>query len=100
MIEAGQLINDQGISAIALAFFTAMFGGLALIFQQNWDSRKKAKEARDAAVMAQKNTENVSNGFASGVDRKLDRIIVQQSDLETALREHLQWHTEHPPRKW
>lgn len=106
MIMSAELINDNGISAIALAFFTALFGAISAIFVQISKSKtaareaaKKANEASTKAEAARKNTVNVSNGFAGDVDKKLtvivnevQRISKHQDDIAHSLREHLGWH--------
>jgi uncharacterized FlaG/YvyC family protein len=106
MVFAQELINENGISAIALAFFGALFTAVSTIGVAIVNSRKKVQELKDVTVQAaksaeaaQENTKNVSNGFAAKVDRKLDNIATNQDDLNekfdnisTAFREHLEWH--------
>lgn len=99
MLLATELVNDNGISGIALALFTAIIGGITTIIVTQLQLKTKAKEAanaaleaKDEAVQAKQNTVNVSNGFASGVGAKLDRIIESQEETATALRKHLEWH--------
>lgn len=96
---AQDLVNDNSISAIALTFFTALIGGVVTIIVALIQVKNKAKDAADAAQEARSNTVNVSNGFASGVDKKLTRIIDEQirvretqDQISQALREHLEWH--------
>jgi hypothetical protein len=99
MFLAQELINDNGISTIAIGFFTALFGCVSAIavgiFQLKGkarDAEMAALEARDEAVSVKENTKNVSNGFANSVDVRLDRIMANQEDLSRALREHIKWH--------
>ncbi len=101
MIWAAELINENGISTIALAFFTALFAGVGTTVVGIYQIKAKANEAKDAALSAQEkatetatNTQNVANGFASRVDRKLDNITSNQEELAREFREHLQWHVE------
>lgn len=106
MILASELINDNGISSIAAAAFTALFTAIAAVIVGVFQIKSKAVEAKDAALetkqeaeQARKNTANIANGFAGSVDRKLDRIIDKQSGLEATLRDHLEWHVQHPPKR-
>lgn len=99
MLLATELINDNGISGVAAALFTALIGGMATaivgIFQvkaKAIEAKARAIEAKEEAEQARLNTTNISNGFASNVDTKLDRIIEKQDKLDDALRNHLEWH--------
>lgn len=79
------LINENGISAIALAAFGVlipMVGAIAVAMVQQ---RGKILELREIAKLAEKNTQNISNGFAGSVTKKLDR-------LEEMLSDHIEWH--------
>lgn len=103
---ATQFINANGISAIALAFFTALFGAVSAVFIQNIQTKAKLAEAKDVALetkaeaeKAKKNTEHTANGFASEVDRKLTHIINEQEKLSGSFQKHLEWHIENPQRK-
>lgn len=106
MLNGAELINDNGISAIALTFFTALFGAVSATVVGVFQLKAKANEAKDAAILAsqeatkaKENTIGVSNGFTRGVDRKLDAILNTQADLSKAFRDHLEWHVENPPGK-
>ncbi len=99
MYIAAELINDNGISGVALAFFSTLIGGIVTIIVTQIQAKAKANEAAikadeaaENAKTAAKNTTNISNGFASGVGKKLDRIIESQEDTAKALRDHLEWH--------
>lgn len=99
MFLAQELINDNGISAIALGFFTALFGAVGLIGVAIVNNRKTTGDlkngidkAAENAEIAKENTVNVSNGFTRRMDNKLDRIAASQEELSTALRDHLEWH--------
>lgn len=100
---ADGIINDNGISAFALAFFTALFGAVGAVFVQNRQTKAKLSEAQDVALetkaqaeKATRNTESTANGFAGNVGRKLDRIIEKQDNLSAAFQNHLEWHVDHP----
>lgn len=109
LILAEAFINDNGISGIGLAFFTALLGAVSAtivgIFQVKnkvSNAEQATVEAREEATQARKNTSAISNGFASGIDGKLDRILDQQDSLmerqnafSAALRKHLEWHIDH-----
>lgn len=93
------LINDNSISGIALACFAIVISGIVTVVVQQLQIRAKQNEAKEAAFAAAKsadeakaNTQNVSNGFANRMDRKLDTIANNQEELSTALRDHLEWH--------
>lgn len=108
MLMSAELVNDNGISSVALVFFTALFGAIATVLVQVIKSKtaareaaEKANEAQEKAEAARANTVNVSNGFAGGVDRKLTVIVDEvqrvskgQDKLYQALQDHLQWHLE------
>ncbi len=106
MFYGQELINDNGISAIALAFFTALFAAVSSIGVAIVNNRKKTEELKDVTVKvgksakhaaesaekAKENTENVSNGFVGRMDRKLDQLIQTTDEVQTALTKHLEWH--------
>jgi Na+/glutamate symporter len=99
MILAQEFVNDNSISAIALTAFGIIISGVVTIIVALINVKNKAKEAADAAQEARSNTTNISNGFASGVDKKLTRIIdeqirvrASQDEIHRSLREHLEWH--------
>lgn len=105
MPPADQLINDNGISIIALSFFTALFGMIGIlinaVFKDRSERRAANKEAVDAAIKAaesaekvEANTKNVSNGFASKVLGKLSDLQSGQQELQQAFTDHLKWHLE------
>ncbi len=100
-VAAESFINSNGISAIALAFFTALFSMVGWLLKIVHDDKKETRDAKRAAIQAaesaktvEANTKNVSNGFASGVLGKLQRIEDKVDDVATAQREHLEWHLE------
>lgn len=96
------LITDNGISGIALAFFsailTAVGGTVVAVLQlktKATEAQSAALEAKAEAEQARKNTTSISNGFAGGVDRKLDLIINEQIKQKDTLQRHLEWHIDH-----
>lgn len=117
MILGQQLINDNGISGIALAFFTALFALVGTLAKLAFDDRKERRNeariqqqqladaiesARIAAKNAEEartNTKNVSNGFAGGVLAKLERLSEQVSELAISQQKHLLWHQENEKEK-
>lgn len=108
MLLSADLINTNGISQIALAFFTALFGMIGWLIKLRYDERKELRDARKAVEEARKeaktaaenaaeassNTRNVSNGFARNVLGKLERIDEKVDALSDAIRDHLEWHLE------
>lgn len=105
-MDVAPFLNDNSISTVAFAFFTALTGGIATVIVQSIKSKQaireaalKANEAATKAEEARKNTVNVSNGFAGGVDTKLTHLIAALSRLQTtsdqtqeSVRGHLEWH--------
>lgn len=108
MIEAEQLVSSGGPSAPVWAFLSAItLAVLAIIGQQlkarsdfkqlkmqSEVAQSEARKAHESAEKAQTNTANLSNGFASKVLGKLERIHQSQQATEEAFRKHLQWHLE------
>ena len=106
MYIAGELVNNNGVSSVALTFFIALLSAVSATFLAVYKVRLEAKEAKENAIQAneaaekaRKNTVYVSNGFASSVDGKLDGIIKSQIQIRRAvdeqaasLRKHLEWH--------
>lgn len=92
-------LNNNSISSIAFGFFAVIISGLVTIVVQLLKNKQAMNEAKNAAVKAQQNTTNISNGFATGVNAKLDRVIDSQETLAEDFRHHLQWHAEHPQKK-
>lgn len=96
MIFGQELINDNGISTIALGFFSVLLTALTTIGVALINRTRKIEngvsEAAENAAIAKQNTVNVSNGFTRRMDTKLDRITESQEELSKALREHLEWH--------
>jgi cation transport regulator ChaB len=105
MVLGQELINDNGISAIALAFFTALFGMVGTIIVTIYKDRRERREAQQAATEAalkaassaekvEANTKNISNGFAGKVLGELSQIRAGQNDLQQQFADHLRWHLE------
>lgn len=78
-------INTNSISGIALSLFALLIAGVGKVIVDLYQVKRKAAEAVE-------NTANVSNGFAGGVDKKLDAIIQSQLDIRNRLENHLEWH--------
>lgn len=101
MLVAQELINQNGISQIALGFFTALLTVVGILLKMVYDDRKETRAARkeaskaaESAAKAVANTKNVSNGFAGGVLEELRQIREGQQDLSATLNRHLEWHIE------
>lgn len=106
MLIADDLISPGGPSAPVWAFLTAIISIALTILGTQLKARSDFKQLREqtelaknaaqkanaSASQAQANTANVSNGFASAVLGKLERIEQSQQSAEEALRKHLQWH--------
>jgi|SRR4051812_2044104 len=106
MFLAENLVAPGGPSAPVWAFFTGLSLAVLAIIGQQLKSRSDAKllkaqmdvaqseatKAHKSAKEAQANTANISNGFASSVLAKLERIHESQQETDKALREHLGWH--------
>lgn len=106
MVLSAELINDNGTSSVAFAFFTALLGAVTTIIglllktkSEAREAAQKADEARVEATKAKENTVNVSNGFASGVDKRLEVIVTTLQGIDEAMRDHLQWHLEQEGKK-
>lgn len=99
MNMAEELVAQGGPSAPVWAFLTTITLAVIAGLFQTVKAKREAREARLEAQKAVRNTTSISNGFASGVDTHLKRIIktqdrmeVKQDDTAKALREHLEWH--------
>lgn len=99
MILAEIPIAPGGPSAPVWVFLTTISLALIAIIPAVISARKKAigahdeaSKAHESATQVAKNTENISNGFASGVERRLDQIIDGQRELDKVVRNHLVWH--------
>jgi len=105
MLLAEELVQPGGPSAPVWAFLStitlAIIGLIGAEFKSRREMRAKLDEAKETAAIAvesaqaaKANTDHVSNGFASGVYRKLDAIIEEQNLQGNALRKHIEWHLE------
>lgn len=110
MVLGQELINDNGISAIALTFFTALFGMLGILINAVFKDRSErradnqaaieaANKAAESATKVEANTKNVSNGFASKVLGELSQIRAGQQELQQSFTDHLKWHLEREGEK-
>jgi hypothetical protein len=96
---AEDIIAPGGPSLPVWSFLTAISLAIIALFGQQLTAKREARAARDEASKASKsslkaaeNTTNISNGFVSRMDSKLDRVIQQQYDLLEWQREHQEWH--------
>jgi hypothetical protein len=89
---AEELIAPGGPSAPVWTMLGLIISGITAVIVQQIQSKRAALEAKDAAQKAKENTTNVSNGFVGRMDRKLDGIANDVTDIHKALREHLEWH--------
>lgn len=85
-------LTPELVTAIGSTILVPMFASLVMLIVKVFKLDTKTGEAKDEARQAKENTINVSNGFASGVDRKLNRIIDTQTEHGDAIRRHLEWH--------
>ncbi len=106
MFEFGPIKLTNTVSGVVLAVLLILVGGLAWLLNGVYKTRTEARVGREAAEIAATkaqaavtNTQNVSNGFASKVNHKLDEVIDlgQQNnraidDMQRQLTEHLLWH--------
>lgn len=96
---AQQLINSNGISQIALAFFTALLGmvsSLAWIIykdrQETRDTRKAVEKATQSAKTAAENTASVANGFTDEVLERLSELTKKIDRVSGSVGKHMEWH--------
>jgi hypothetical protein len=89
MDHAAELISANGISTVALAFFTALFGYLGVIHKHILDNRRKT-----ATVEKEVNQVVESVGGDGESSSKLDTIIDEVSELKRIVTGHLEWHVE------
>lgn len=80
------------VSSPVLIALLALIAGVGKVLVDLYQVKHKADDAKDVAAQAVQNTTNVSNGFAGGVDKKLDAIIESQMDIRKRLENHLEWH--------
>ncbi len=99
MVLTQELISSNGISPVALGLFTAILtaiGGLfKFLYQEKREAREAkeaSREAKEAAETAAKNTQNIGNGFAGSVLGSLNRIHEKIDQLDSTVRDHLEWH--------
>jgi len=106
VITAEELVAAGGPSAPVWVFLSTITVAVITLIAQQLKSRSDLKmlkaqtesvkdeaiKANQSATQAQANTVNVSNGFVSRMDRKLDEIMTSQSKTDEALRTHLEWH--------
>lgn len=93
------LVAPGGPSAPVWGFLTTILLGVCTLIYRYFNERaerretlelsKKAAEHAEAAV---DNTKNISNGFARGVNGKLDTILAAMQDIDGRLNEHIAQH--------
>ena len=88
MILAESYINDNGISAVALAFFTALFGMVATITVAVIKQRGDVKETKISTLSTGALVERKLDILA----RNHDRLETQIDGLEKSVRDHIEWH--------
>lgn len=106
MNMAEELVASGGPSAPVWAFLTTITLAVIAGLFQTVRAKREAHDARIEAQKAVQNTASVSNGFASGVDTHLRRILksqermeIKQDDTAKALRDHLEWHLDKETQK-
>lgn len=106
MYMAEDLVAPGGPSAPVWAFLTTITLAVIAGLFQAVRAKREAQDAKFEAKKAVRNTASTSNGFASGVDTQLKRIIKtvdrvenKQDDTAKALREHLEWHLDKETQK-
>lgn len=106
MNMADELVAQGGPSAPVWAFLTTITLAVIAGLFQTVKAKREAHDARLEAQKAAKNTASVSNGFASGVDthlrriiKTMDRVEIKQDDTAKALRDHLEWHLDKETQK-
>jgi hypothetical protein len=106
LLTAEELIAPGGPSAPVWVFLTTIMSLVVVNVFQLIGARVAAKEAakkatetaqvvtqvQESADRAASNTQNVANGFAGNIDRKLDVIYTAVQDIEGRFAEHLSWH--------
>lgn len=85
---AGDLVNDNGISAVALAFFTALFGMVGTIVVAVLKQRTDVRETKESSLSTGRLVERKLDILA----RNHDRLETQIDDLNKAVRDHMEWH--------
>jgi hypothetical protein len=95
MTLASDLVNNNGISAFALAFFTALFGTIGAVSLQIYQVKNKLLDAKEAVDV----TAVFNSRAGERLERKIDLLATNDDRLEqtvddigTALRNHIEWH--------
>lgn len=94
-----ELFNDGGISYVAAALFTGLFGFLGIIANNLFKARSEIRQAQDVTEEVKEQTEPVSNGFIERVDKNFETLIANQDrtensveQLQQVVQSHLTWH--------
>lgn len=101
-----EVAKSAGPSDTALTLFgtiiTGICGIIGIQLKSLWDTKAAKNLALNAANNAEQaamNTQGTSNGFVGRVDRKLDNIDRKVTEIEKDLRNHMEWHINHPSRR-
>lgn len=86
---ATELISSNGISSVALAFFTALFTYLGIIHKHILDNRRKTATVEKEVTQV---VDSVGGGGESS--GKLDTIMDELAELKTMVTHHLETHAE------
>lgn len=92
---ASQYLNNETIIAFLSGLFTFLgliATGILRLLGEARKAKHAAQEAKSEATEARKNTVSVGNGFVNRMDTKLNTILERQTQLDMAIREHLEWH--------
>jgi gas vesicle protein len=109
-MDVKDLLDPNAVGVITAAGVTGVLGLLTTVavsmLNRTKAIRNVAQQAADSAETAVHNTDNISNGFVSRMDRKLDHISEAQeslhkgqASLEQAFRTHLEWHINQEAQK-
>ena len=88
MYLAQEFVNDNSISGIALAFFTALFGMVATITVAALKQRGDIKVTKESSLSTGRLVERKLDILA----KNHDRLESQIDDLQAAIRDHMSWH--------
>lgn len=88
------LIAPGGPSLPVWGYLSAIIIAIVTIMPAIYTTRKEAREGRSKAEEAVANTRNISNGFAKGVNVKLDELLIITNHNAEQLNKHLAWHLE------
>lgn len=93
-MEFGPFKFTNNVSGVVLGGLCIVIAGLVWLIREIYKVRATTAEAKEVAKQTVDNTRNISNGFAKGVNSKLDRMIVTIDELQQSHADHLRWHLE------